>query len=121
MLFQAETKCHHSSVTAGTGGSITVLHKLEQETEVIKLKQEKDKLYEENQYLKEELQDIKKLFNHTEVENKEELGRLKTVSSIDDFLCDVTRTRKLDYYSTDHTWGGNLAHQMYCVLLGNPD
>ncbi len=43
------------------------------------------------------------------------------VSKTDDFQCDVTRMRKLDYYSADQTWGGTLAHQMYCVLWGNPE
>ena len=40
---------------------------------------------------------------------------------IDDFPCDITRMRKFDYYSTDHTLGGSHAFLMYCGPWEKPD
>jgi len=36
------------------------------------------------------------------------------------FSDDVTHTRKFDYYSADHSWGGSMPCQMYYVLWENP-
>ena len=43
------------------------------------------------------------------------------LSSIDHFLCDITYTRKFDYYSADHTLGGQHALLMYYVQWGKPN
>jgi len=41
------------------------------------------------------------------------------VSTIDNFPCNVTRMRKFDYYSTDHTWrmGGRAEQCFKCIAL----
>ena len=38
-----------------------------------------------------------------------------TVPRLFDFPCDVTRMRKFDYYSADHTLGGSHAFQTVCL------
>ena len=37
------------------------------------------------------------------------------------FSADVTRMRKFDYYSADHTLGGSHTFLMYCGLWGKPN
>ena len=37
------------------------------------------------------------------------------------FSDDVTHTRKFDYYSVDHAWGGSTRSLMYYVLWGKPN
>ena len=74
---------HHPS-RACAGGSITVVHKLDEEIEVKKLQHERLRLYEENQSLKKN-QNLKEIFNHTDLENKQlkqEVERLTRLPSI---------------------------------------
>ena len=41
-------------------------------------------------------------------------------SPIDDFPCDVTRMRKFDYYSADHTWRAATRSKCIAVYGKNP-
>ena len=45
----------------------------------------------------------------------------KQYEPIDHFPRDVTYTQKFDYYSADHTWGGNHALLTYYVQWGKPN
>ena len=41
-------------------------------------------------------------------------------SPIDNFPCDITRVRKFDYYSADHTWGAATCSKCIAVYGENP-